>query len=63
MDVDDPSRNDDAVPDGLTSFPFAPAALINEWFVPKLGIVAKTEVYDASGQLMARNHLAHVKAP
>lgn len=39
------------------------AALINEWFVPRLGIVVKTEVYDASGQLMARNHLEHIQAP
>jgi hypothetical protein len=39
------------------------AAVVNEWFAPDLGLIGKTEVYDADGRLLATQRLVHVAAP
>ncbi len=38
------------------------AAVTYEWFVPALGLIAKTEVYDATGRLLATQRLKSIKA-
>ncbi len=39
------------------------AAVINEWFAPDLGLIAKMEVYDPDGRLLAKQRLAKVQNP
>ncbi|MFN8309368.1 MAG: hypothetical protein U0T73_05345 [Chitinophagales bacterium] len=41
-------------PDGIK------AAITLEWFVPSLGVIAKTEVYDANGRKLATNQITHI---
>jgi outer membrane lipoprotein-sorting protein len=49
------SKVEGYTPDGFK------AAIQYEWFVPELGVVAKTEVYDADGNIMAVNYINHIK--